>query len=149
MNLANNMYKAKGNWIKIVHIGEIEAVAYAIKHKADAFVVDERTTRMLLENPEGVELRLSKKLHTQVMVNRQNLEEFKKRTMGLKVLRSVELMAMAYEKGFLEEYMPEKEAPREKLIDAMLWSLKTTGCAISDAELERVKKLVKPSGSVA
>lgn len=144
MNLANHMYKAKGNWIKIVHIGEMEAVAYALKHNALAFVVDERTTRMLLENPDAVEVRLSKKLHVHVTVNRQNLEEFKKRTKGLKVLRSIELMVIAYEKGLLKKFVPDMVNASHKLLDAMLWSLKMSGCAISNDELKRIIKLTTP-----
>ncbi|RMF06091.1 hypothetical protein D6764_03095 [Candidatus Woesearchaeota archaeon] len=147
LSIANQIFQVKGQWMRIIHYAEMEAIALAAIKNAEAVVVDERTTRMLIENPEGLEVRLSKKLHSKVNVNRHNLNEFKRRTRNVKVIRSVELMAVAYELGLLEKYMPEnipERKPEEVLLDAVLWGLKLNGCAISENEIHRIKQLLLP-----
>ena len=62
------------------------------------------------------------------------LSEFKSRTKGLKVLRSTELALVAYEMGLLDNFL--KNHDKNELVDAVLWGLKTRGCAISPHEIE-------------
>jgi len=45
IDLANRIYKAKGNYIQIIQIGEMEALAAAMYFEANAVVIDERITR--------------------------------------------------------------------------------------------------------
>lgn len=51
LNLANNCFYAKGNNIKIVYIGEMEAIATALVNNCNTLAIDERATRMLIEEP--------------------------------------------------------------------------------------------------
>ena len=41
MDIANESYKAKNNWIKILHPAEMEVIAAALELNSDAIVVDE------------------------------------------------------------------------------------------------------------
>jgi len=142
LHLANTSFKSKGVWINIVHKGEMQALATAILSGASAFVVDERTTRLLLENPGALRDLLQSKLHTRVEVNRQNLARFRSLTRQIKVIRSVELVLVAYELGTLDRYLPAgTPEAREILLDAVLWGLKLKGCAISEDEIAQVKRI--------
>src|SRR3989338_11034337 len=51
LDIANTCFNARGSWIRIVHYGEMEGVAACLRLHSDAFVVDERPTRMLIANP--------------------------------------------------------------------------------------------------
>ncbi|MBR9690449.1 hypothetical protein GOV08_02080 [Candidatus Woesearchaeota archaeon] len=143
LSIANKIFIARGNYINIVHYGEMEVVAAAIDAKADAIIIDERTTRTLIENPMKVKERLSRKLHTGITVDDGNLDEFKKLVGPLKILRSFELTVMAYEKGFLDEYLIDIENPKRKLLDGVLWGVKLSGCSVSENEISQVLKIEK------
>ena len=141
--LANSAFKVKGNWISIVHHTDMEVVATAIHLGSSAIVVDERTTRVLIENPKKVAERLMKKLHAKVEINQENLAKFKKEVGKLRVIRSVELCVIAYELGLLDKYMFEEEEktvpnPRRALLEGVLWGIKLNGCSIGREELEDI-----------
>lgn len=145
-NLANNIFEAKGEFIKIVQKGEMESLALVEYLSANAFVVDERTTRVLIENPEKLAKLFSNKLHTHVNVNKNGLKAFKELT-NINVIRSVELMTIAYEMGLLDKYVNEKEKEivnidlKRTLLDGLLWGLRLRGCAISTNEINEILRL--------
>jgi len=138
LDTANNIYSAKNHPMQIVHRGEMEALAASLILGSDAFVVDERTTRKLLEEPMELKAILEEKLHTKVDANPVKLNSFKKLTKGIKVLRSFELMIIAYELGILDVYKPDLDQPDRVLLDAVLWGLKLDGCAVSEVEIEGI-----------
>ena len=59
LKLSNSIFKNNKRYITILHKAECDAIALCLKIDADAFVVDERTTRLLIENPKQLkELKL-------------------------------------------------------------------------------------------
>lgn len=145
MELANNSFKAKGQYIKVVHYAEMEALAACIKLGSAALVCDERTTRYLIESPDKETERLRRKLHTKIRINHDNLNKFKEMVKGLKVIRSIELVTIAYEHGLLNLFTTEKEREmipdlNRTLLDAVLWGVKLQGCAVSSKEIEDIIK---------
>lgn len=143
LNLANNIFTAKGNYIEIVHYGEMEVVASAIDCNADAIVIDERTTRVLIENPMKVKERLEKKLHTRIEINHDNLKELKNKISGIKVIRSFELVTIAYEKGILKDYVLNIKKAKKELLSSVLWGVKLSGCSVSEDEINSILKIEK------
>ena len=141
LELTNNIFSAHHKPIQIVHRGEIETLALAIRLKAQAVAVDERTTLELVESADRVKYLLSKKLHTKIHVNYTKLEEFKELTKDLRPIRSVGFAMAAYEMGLLDRYLPDGPFDRGILLDAVLWSLKLNGCAITQTEIEELVKL--------
>lgn len=142
LTLANNTFKAQGNYIQIVHYAEMEVVAAALTLGATAIVIDERTTRVLIENPILIKERLEKKLHVNVEINKENLSELKKRLQGITVLRSFELVTIAYEKGYLNNYvLKEIKQPKKELLTAILWGVKLSGCAVSEDEIDTLLRI--------
>ncbi|PIO04794.1 hypothetical protein COT47_07470, partial [Candidatus Woesearchaeota archaeon CG08_land_8_20_14_0_20_43_7] len=109
LEIANTIFKARGNWIKLVHYAEIEVIAAALFLNAGCIVIDERTTRSLIETPEKLKRHLEKKLHTAIQVNEKNLAEFQKQVRGIEVIRSVELVTIAFELGLLNHYLVDKD----------------------------------------
>lgn len=138
LELANHLFNAHGKEMNIVQYAEMEVLAAAIISESDAIVIDERTTRLLLENPEKLRKILQKKLHTSVNSNKDNLKKFKALTKGLKVIRSIELVLIAYEKGLLNNYVLNIKDPKKNLLDGLLWGLKLNGCSVSSDEINKV-----------
>lgn len=145
LHLANNSFRAKGHYIKVVHYAEMEALAAVLILGASALVTDERTTRYLVEKPEQEIERLQKKLHTKININHDNFNEFKQQVKGIKVIRSVELVTIAYELGMLDTYITEKGKEiipdiKKTLLESVLWGVKLQGCAISTLEIDDIIK---------
>ena len=142
LELANNCFKSNGNWLKIVHYAEMEALATAILLEADAFVVDERATRKLIEDPMVIMELMKHKFRTKITVDNTNLTKLKKELKDVKVIRSVELVMRAYELGLLDNYIPKQTNvvtnPRKTLLTSLLWGLKIRGCALSQVELDEI-----------
>lgn len=140
LGLANTLYRARGNWMRIMHIGEIETLAAAALLQADAIVIDERTTRMVLESPTDLVYHLENKLHTKVTMNKENVEELQTALMNIPVIRSTELVTIGFECGLFDKYLAQISNPRRTLIEGLLWGVKLKGCAISDQEIQEIVK---------
>ena len=139
--LANKTFKVKGNWLKIVHYAEMETLAAAIILNASAVVIDERTTKLLVENPQELTKMFGRMLRAKVFVNKKNLEKIHQWVKSIKILRSVELVLIAYEKGILNKYLLEEKDARKTLVESLLWGVKLHGCAISRREIDELVAL--------
>ena len=141
LDLANKCFSCRGEFIQIVHFAEISGIAAAILNNAEAFVVDERNTRLLIEDPMRLKDILSKKLHVSINVNKKDLNEFRDITKGIKLIRSVELVSVAYELGLLDKYLVNVPNPKKTLLEAVLWGVKLNGCSVSDREIEEIVRM--------
>jgi len=141
LSIANNCFNAFGHNMQILHEAEMSAIALYLQKKADAFVVDEKTARLLMESPDRLHSIMKHKLHTKVEKNKENLNQFKKITRGIKVIRSVELVTLAYEKGFLDKYLSSMPSSRKTLLESVLWGVKLNGCAVSKREIEQIVRM--------
>ena len=134
MNFANTMFIGNRNEIQLIQQGETSCLALSKilneKKIKNVLVVDERTTRMLVEKPENLKELLEKKMHTNVKLKESNFKEFN----GFKIIRSTELIYVAYKKGLIN--LRGKE-----VLDALLYALKFKGCAISSEEIEEIKNI--------
>ncbi len=144
--IANSIFMARGNYIRIAHTGELGTVALARLLQSDAIVVDERTTRVLIEEPQRLAQLFEAKLHTPITVNKNNLALFQEKVNALPVLRSSELGVIAFEIGLFDRYALKGEEayvsnPRLNVLDGVLWGLKLRGCAISTEEIDAILKL--------
>ena len=140
LNSVNHIYSANNENIKILHYGEIEALALAVSNKADAYIVDERTMRWLIEDPEALRQLLESKLHTPVTMDISLIRNFKNFIKDVKVIRSTELVMVAYELGLLKELVTNKYGAKE-LVDGVLWGLRRKGCAISTEEINDLVRM--------
>lgn len=131
-DLLNHTYFARGEFMKIMDKGEVSAVALCLllaeKGIKNVLAVDERTTRMMCEMPHNLLKIFQDKLHTGVEMKRENpfLNE-------IKVIRSSELMYIAYKKGLVKL--------KNHVLEALLYAVKFKGCSISFEEIDRMKNL--------
>jgi hypothetical protein len=107
----------------------------------DAIVVDERITRLLIENPEGLKSLLERRLHTKVTVDKNKLNSFKEITRHVSLIRSVELVAIAYELGLLNEYLVNVPNAKRELLESVLWGVKLNGCSVSEEEINQIMNI--------
>ena len=137
--IVNNIYHAKDRSMKVLHEGEIGALLLAKKLNADALVIDERSTRMLVESPRDLAKVLQNKLHTPVKINEKALKEFSEMFKDVKIIRSVELGLVAYELGLFDKYA--ENGVKKDVLDGVLWAMKLRGCSITNKEIEEILKM--------
>lgn len=135
MQTANSSFITKKRSLHLIDKGESAALALSVIMKRKSgkdvpLVIDERTTRVLCENPENMRKLLEKKLHTQVKANKNNYKIFQ----GFKIIRSTELGFIAYKKKLFELQNP-------KLLEAVLYGLKFKGCSISEKEVVELSRM--------
>lgn len=134
LHLANSMFVTQGRPITLVHTGEMEILALANELRIRSILMDERTTRLLIEAPNKIKEHFESEFHTIVMVNKENLDKFCELTKGMEVFRSSEFMALAYEAGYFDDY----NGLKDDAYNAALYKLKYSGCSISYDEIKEL-----------
>jgi len=129
--IANNIFHAEGTPLRLLHAGEADVISLALELGVDNILMDERTTRMLVEDPESLRQHLERELGKQIGINEGSLSAFSRATKRLRFFRSTELVLLAYEKGYFADY---KELEREA-VEASLYKLKYSGCAVGFEEI--------------
>ncbi len=137
LELANHTFLARYSsgkqWMHIIDDGEASCVALSIilseKGVENAVAIDERTTRMLYENPENLQELFRKKMHTEVTSSR-DFSGFK----NVRFIRSSELVYVAWKKKLVD-------LGDGRVLDALLYATKYNGNSISYEEIEEIEKL--------
>lgn len=139
LNLTNNLFFVKGRPLTLVQLGEAEMVGLARVLGLSALAIDERTTRMLIESPFKIKEHLEQEFGVNILVNKDNLMNFSEYTKGMEVIRSSELVILAYENGFFDHF----DKLRKSVLEAALYKLKFSGCAIRFDEIETFVKSIR------
>lgn len=135
-NCTNNIFFAQNKPLQLLQKGELASLLLYKKINADALVVDERTTRLLIEDSEKLRKLLEIKLHCKIKVNNENLKLFKDLTKDIKIIRSSELLFIAYENGLFDKF--KAEFTKKELLNSVLWGTKLRGCSISEEEINKI-----------
>ena len=134
LEIANKTFYSGNKDIHLIDLGEASALALSKimteKDMNNILDVDERTTRMLAEKPESLRKIMEGKLHTKIKTKEQNYVFFK----NFRFVRSTELIYVAYKKGIVK-------SKDKNILDALLYALKFKGTAISDEEINEIKKM--------
>ena len=134
MKIANSCFSSDKKDIHLIDLGETACLVLSrILNKEgikNVVVIDERTTRNLIEFSKELKKFLEKKLHTKLKENKKNLSYFR----GIKLIRSCEIVFMMWKKGFVK---PKSK----KTLGALLYGVKYRGCSISKDEISEIKKL--------
>ncbi len=133
MGLANSCLSGPKGSLELLQLGEVEALVLAERLGAKVVAVDERTTRMLAEEPEKLRRLIGKRRHEKIRKNAKKARDFSGRFGRLSFVRSSELVALSFERGFLEEEIGKGK----KALEAALYALKYNGCALSSFEIEK------------
>lgn len=142
INLANSTFSINGKDMDIIQEGEIESVACALNLEAEGVVMDERTLRLFIEN--GPELRslLERRFNSEVLADQEKIKEFGQQLKEIKIIRSVELVIVAYKLGILNAYIPKEKGGSDLLLDSVLWATKYNGCSVTEEEIEQIKEFL-------
>lgn len=134
LKIANSTFTGRGRYVHLLDIGETSSLALSRlldeKKIKNVLAIDERTARMLVEKPENLRRILEKKMDTRISVKKENLKLFK----GFKIIRSAELVYVAYKKGLVN-------LKNKNTLSALLYAVKYKGCAISGDEIEEIKRI--------
>ena len=129
----NTLFQANGKPVHLIDLGEASCLALqdilSEEEYTSAIVVDERTTRLLGERPENLHRLMEHKLHMPIQ-KMHGFPDFQKYLF----LRSAELMYVAYKKNLTI-------LKGQKVLSAMLYGVKFKGCAISEEEIDILKRL--------
>jgi predicted nucleic acid-binding protein len=139
MELGNGIFYAHGKPLKLLHLGETEMIALAKKLEVDSLLMDERTTRVLLEHPVSLAKHFQSEFHTNIMVNREKLSGFSERAGKMDIIRSTELVYIGAQQGFFNPFGKLESQAAE----AALYKLKYSGCAVSFKELKEYEGMMQ------
>ena len=135
LEIANSSFRSEqyDDKIHLIDSGEASCLAFSNLCGCDsAVVIDERTTRMLTEDPEDLKELMERKLHSKIKIDKNVIKNLK----DLRFIRSSELLYIAYQRN-LFDFKKDKI-----LLDALLYGVKYKGAAISSKEIEEIKRMV-------
>ncbi|MEM2916388.1 MAG: hypothetical protein QXT19_03475 [Candidatus Woesearchaeota archaeon] len=141
LETANTIFWAHKEPIRIVQMGEMETLAAAVSLGINKVVMDERITRSLLESPDQLEEMMSRRLHTKVRVDAKMLDAFRDYTHHIEIIRSAELVTIAYENGLLDGFLVKVPNAKRELLESVLWGVKLNGCSISEDEIREIVEM--------
>jgi len=131
MSLANNIFETKNRPIHLVDAGEAAQIALARKLNINTLVIDERTTRTLLEAPMKLKQHLEYESKKPVIINQKLLNSFLDKAGRFNIIRSSELVVLAYNYGYFDKYGKDKNVA----LESSLFTLKYSGCSLSYEEI--------------
>jgi hypothetical protein len=133
MSIANSTFTQGNKQIHLVELGETSSLSLSKilteKGIENIIAIDERTMRMLCEKPENLRDLYKKKFHMPISYKKENLKHFQ----GFKVIRSCELIYVAYKKGLTD-------LKGKKALEAYLYALRYKGCSVSSDEIKEMVK---------
>jgi len=135
LGVSNNLLFVNNQGVKIIQYGEAECVAIHKIKPVDLFIVDERTTRYLLEDLNQLKNLIEKRLHTPVRLNPKMQGELDSYFGNVAIGRSTELIKYGFEKNYFPGLSKDK-----RFLEGLLWSLKLSGCAINTSEIDSYLK---------
>lgn len=136
MRTANNMFYTDRPFHLVNH-GETEMLAAAVDNGVKYVLMDERTTRMLIESPLELKKHIENEFRIRLNINDRLFDEFKEIASGVKIIRSTEILALAKQKGYFKKF----EKLEQDAFRAALYALKFNGCSISFDEIEELSRL--------
>lgn len=141
INLSNNLFFVNDNPIKVLDLGEAEVFGLILTRNVELAVIDEISARLLIEDIEKLRKRFEEKLHTKVALNEENKKILIEKFRNLKVCRSAELVLIAFENGFYDDFrkidttLYQMNNIDSIILESLLWKLKKSGCAITEEEI--------------
>ena len=132
LRLANSAFSTNQGPLTIIQAGEAEALALAKVYGAHALFIDERTTRSLIENPHRLKQVLERRQDQPISADEEKLSDFQEMFSFLKVFRSVDLIALAYEQDLFDHELGHGKIE----LQAALYAAKFAGCAVSEKEID-------------
>jgi len=139
LSISNEIFLANETPIKILDKAEVESLVLT-QVLQGTFVVDERNIRLLVEDYKKLAQLLERKLDRKITINNQNIKLFKSEIKDINIIRSADMMTIAFELGLFKD-LENKYTNRAEILDGILWGLRLRGCAISTEEIDEILKI--------
>ena len=133
---SNHCFFIENNPLTILQAGEIESMALFLSLKAHALAIDERTARMLIEEPTRLQNYIGMKHDKKIQKNESNLQAIQKTFQKMVIVRSSDLLAWAYQHGLFKFELDQSS----HALEAALYAVKFSGCSISGEEIDSYVK---------
>ncbi|HSU73176.1 MAG TPA: hypothetical protein VLJ21_04995, partial [Candidatus Binatia bacterium] len=140
-DVANRIFRVRKQPLRIVQMGEMETLAAVLVLGASGMVCDERITRTLVEAPHALRKLYEHRLHEKVDMDMDASRQFSTLVKGVKIIRSVELVTLAFELGILNKFLVSVPNAKRALLESLLWGVKLHGAAVSEEEIAELVKL--------
>lgn len=140
--LSNKTYKVDKKWIEIIQAGEMETVIASMTKSKSSIVMDERTMRLLLEDSDSLKSLLERRSRKPATINEKNVKDFNQKVGKINIIRSIELVSLAFKFGFLDQFLPKLPNAWDVLLDSVLWNVKYNGCAVTEHEVLELKEFL-------
>lgn len=121
--------------IEVIHRGETEAIGLLKHLGTNNLLIDERTTRLLIEDIDILKDYISTETKEEIKINEETKEKIELETKDIDVIRSSELVSRAYELDYFKKKSKD-------LLEGSLYGLKFAGCAIKNEEIEEYLELI-------
>ncbi len=141
-SLANKSFKVGKKWMEIIQTGEMETLLASQMINDAPVVMDERTMRLLLEDEKSLQQVLERRNKHEVIMDFGAVQRFREQLGKPCILRSVELVALAFELGLLDAYLPSGRNAKRVLLAAVLWNVKYNGSAITEHEITEIEQVI-------
>ncbi len=134
---ANHLLTVEGRPLEILQLGESECLALLALEKDSVFLVDEKTARLVVENPARLRESLRGEYAREVQIDARAAEELAAKFAGASVIRSAELLALAAEQGFFSSFGGEAR----EVFHASVYAVRAAGCSLTENELDEYEKI--------
>ncbi len=134
--LTNNLFYTNKPF-HLVDKGEAEILAAAVDNDLKTLVMDERTTRTIMEAPMETKKHLENEFRIKLNVNTKLLNEFQSLTQNIHVIRSSEIVALAYEAKYFKKFKDLEQ----KAYESALYAIKFNGCAVGFDEIKELARI--------
>ena len=128
---SNNLFHLKGKSLRIIQEGEAEALALCYVKNIPFLLVDERTTRLLVEDPMQLKAFIERRYDRKFEINVSELKKIEPYFKNLKIIRSVDILALAFEENSFSPDLPQSK----QALQAALFGAKYSGCAVAAQEI--------------
>ncbi len=137
LDSANSIYLVGGKPLRVLHEGEAEALALASPAAASALLVDEKTTRLVLEDPVKLKKVIEGEYAEKLVLDMPAYQKFRSLVPPMPIMRSAELLALAAKRGYFKQYGEYEE----EAFHASIYSLRMAGCSLAQEELKEYEEI--------
>jgi len=132
MDAANRLYLVGGKPLKVLHEGEAESIALLSFSGAKALLIDEKTTRLIIEDPLKLKEMTEGEYAEKLVLDLAAHEKFRALFPQTAIIRSSEILATAARRGYFKNF----GAYEEEAFHSSIYALRAAGCSLAGDELQ-------------
>ncbi|MCX6767710.1 MAG: hypothetical protein NTY90_03205 [Candidatus Micrarchaeota archaeon] len=133
LGAANRLYLVGGKPLPVLHEGEAQSLALLSIARANALLVDEKTTRLIVEDPAKLKEMIEGEYVEKLALDLEAHKKFLALIPPTAIMRSAEVLALAAHRGYFKTFGKHEE----EAFHASVYALRAAGCSLAQDELEQ------------